>query len=42
MSHREIQKLVRKVQRLETILEIIQNTDFFKQVPFEKKTKNYR
>lgn len=39
MSHRETQKLVRKVQRLETMLEIIQNTDFFKQVPLKEKLK---
>lgn len=39
MSRRETQKLVRKVQRLETMIEIIQNTDFFKQVPLKEKLK---
>ncbi len=39
ISHRESQKLVRKVQRLETMLEIIQNTDFFKQIPLKEKLK---
>lgn len=39
MSQREVQKLVRKVTRLETMLEIIQNTDFFKQVPLNEKLK---
>lgn len=39
MRHRETQKLVRKVQRLETMLEIIQNTDFFKQVTLKDKLK---
>lgn len=39
ISHRESQKLIRKVQRLETMLEIIQNTDFFKQIPLKEKLK---
>lgn len=39
MSHREIQKLIRKVQRLEIMLEIIQNTNFFKQVTLKEKLK---
>ncbi len=39
MSHREIQKLIRRVNRLETMIEIIQSTDFFKQISLKEKLK---